>query len=91
VVFAGAGGVHSTADDMLIFLRANLHQIKSPLDGALTLTYQPRHDTEGEPGAVGLGWHVRDVGRTIWHSGQTGGYHAYVGFDPQQQLGLVLM
>jgi CubicO group peptidase (beta-lactamase class C family) len=90
-VFEGAGGVHSTADDMLLFLRANLHQIKSPLDGAFTLTHQPRHDTEGTPGAVGLGWHVRDVGPTIWHNGQTGGYHSYVAFDPQQQLGVVLM
>ena len=34
---------------------------------------------------------MRDVGRTIWHNGETGGYHSYVAFDPQQQLGVVLL
>jgi CubicO group peptidase (beta-lactamase class C family) len=88
----GAGGIRSTVSDQLAFLRANLKQRKSPLEAALALMLIPRHDTEGgPPGAIGLGWCVRDVGRTVWHNGQTGGYHSYVAFDPVKQWGVVLL
>jgi serine-type D-Ala-D-Ala carboxypeptidase/endopeptidase len=88
----GAGGIRSTAEDMLIFLRANLGQVKSPLAAALALMLVPRHDTEGgPPGAIGLGWCVRDVGRTVWHNGQTAGFHSWVGFDPLKQWGVVVL
>ena len=90
-VLAGAGGIRSNAEDLLIFLRAQLAQLRSPLSAAIALTHVPRHDTEGVPGAIGLGWHVRDVGRTIWHNGQTAGFHSYLAFDPQKQLGVVVL
>ncbi len=91
LVLAGAGGIRSTVDDMLVLVRAYLGQIASPLSAAMALTLEPRHDTEGVPGAIGLGWHLRDLGHTVWHNGQTGGYHSYVAFDRHKQLGVVLL
>ena len=89
---SGAGGIRSTLDDMLKFLRANLAPDKSPLAKAIRLSHLPRftvHEpSEKEPFKVeiGLGWHITtDDGLSIiWHNGMTGGYASYVGFVPDK-------
>lgn len=71
-VMAAAGGIRSSAKDMLKFAAANLDD-KSPLAKAFQLAHA-KH-TEGLPGPLmGLGWMLSDNGDTFSHSGMTGGY-----------------
>jgi CubicO group peptidase (beta-lactamase class C family) len=85
----GAGAIRSTVDDMLAFLAANMDR-KSPLAAAFALTRTPQHDSDAI-GAIGLGWHVRDLGRTVWHNGGTGGFRSYAAFDPVKRYGVVVL
>jgi serine-type D-Ala-D-Ala carboxypeptidase/endopeptidase len=95
---AGAGGLRSTVNDLLIFLAANLatnpDMTKSPLMPAMTSLLAARRPT-GNPGLdMALGWHVVTTpgGREIvWHNGGTGGFRTYMGFDPKHRLGVVVL
>ena len=90
---AGAGALRSDVDDMLTFLAANLGFTKSKLAPAMTAMRSPRTPT-GMPGVdIALGWHVSSThgSELIWHNGGTGGYHAYVGFNPSTQVGVVVL
>lgn len=87
--FAGAGGIRSTAADMMRFLKANLSP--TPLDDALALAREVRY-TPPEPGAerVGLLWHISPSG-VLWHNGQTGGYHSYAAVDVARKRAVVIL
>jgi serine-type D-Ala-D-Ala carboxypeptidase/endopeptidase len=83
-VLAGAGGWRSTAADMVRFLDALLGAPNGRLGPAVTLATENRFPT-GVPGlSVGLAWHIleREGHRIVWHNGQTGGFHSFVGFEP---------
>jgi CubicO group peptidase (beta-lactamase class C family) len=87
---AGCGGIRSTANDMVRFLRAEMGLDATPLAAAMALT-QKRRARLGDHGAsVGLAWHLTPEGR-IWHNGQTGGFHSYVGFDPALASGVIVL
>jgi CubicO group peptidase (beta-lactamase class C family) len=86
----GAGGIRSTADDMLLFVRAEIARQK-PLSEAFALTLEARYDTDAPSEKVGLGWHIRDDGRTVWHNGGTGGFRSYVAFDAVKKWGVVVL
>src|SRR5271155_3242187 len=59
---AGAGGLRSTANDMLTFIAANLGYTKSPLARAMVDMLKERRPT-GQPGLeMALGWHVFTTG-----------------------------
>ena len=89
---AGAGGIRSTAHDMLIFLAANLQLFDHPLKKAMMLSHLPRHDKAGKV-RVGLGWHISEGtdGDVLWHNGATGGYTAFTGFIKEKELGVVVL
>jgi D-alanyl-D-alanine-carboxypeptidase/D-alanyl-D-alanine-endopeptidase len=42
---------------------------------------------------IGLAWHINKKygGHLVWHNGQTGGYHSFIGFDPLKQRGVVVL
>jgi len=84
----GAGAIRSTADDMLIFLAANMGIVKSPLLPAMKKMLSVRRDA-GAVGEVALGWHV--ASGIVWHNGGTNGYHSYAGFDPHRKVGVVVL
>ena len=66
---------------MLKFARLQLALGDAGLGKAVVLSQTKRHD--GQNGlAVGLGWHFARDGVTRWHTGQTGGYHGYLGVVP---------
>ncbi|QOI98620.1 MAG: serine hydrolase [Flammeovirgaceae bacterium] len=89
-VLTGAGGLVSTAEDMMKFLVANLRASnkKSILDNAFALTHQPR----GEAGKmqIGYGWHIRD-GEIVWHNGGTGGFRSFAGFSKAKNKAVVVL
>jgi hypothetical protein len=42
---------------------------------------------------VGLGWHIRDNGKTkiVWHNGGTGGFRTFAGFVKDRKMGVVVL
>jgi CubicO group peptidase (beta-lactamase class C family) len=90
-VLAGAGALRSTANDMLTFLDANMGPPKNAIERAMRESHRVRA-SEGDQG-IGLAWGVVKVnGRTvITHDGGTGGYGAFIAFDPDREIGVVLL
>jgi CubicO group peptidase (beta-lactamase class C family) len=88
----GAGVLLSTANDLLIFLAANLGLVDSPLSAAIQNTHSPRDKARGDD-EIGLAWLVSHKSETEirWHNGGTGGYHSFAGFDKERCLGVVVL
>jgi D-alanyl-D-alanine-carboxypeptidase/D-alanyl-D-alanine-endopeptidase len=90
---AGAGALRSTANDLLTFLAANLGYTKSPLAPAMAAMLKVRRPT-GQPDLeIALGWHIYTANgkEIVWHNGGTGGYRAFMGFDPSAHIGVVAL
>lgn len=94
--FAGAGGLCSTAHDMVKFLSANMGLVKTGVDEAILFAQQAHlpEDRLVNPDIL-LGWFVAPLGdehlRVIHHSGETGGYHTFLGFNRERQIGTVVL
>jgi CubicO group peptidase (beta-lactamase class C family) len=87
---AGAGGIRSTADDMLKFLQASVAKDKKPVPDAIHLAFEKRH-TMDDGLAIGLGWHIARDGITRWHNGMTGGYSSWMAVVPQFNAAVVVL
>ncbi|WP_341990920.1 serine hydrolase domain-containing protein [Azorhizobium sp. AG788] len=89
---AGAGGLSSTADDLLVFLAAALGYDQTPLHGAMADQLVPRRPA-GAGTLVALGWHISPIpgGEIVWHNGGTGGFRSFVGFDRARSIGVVVL
>jgi CubicO group peptidase (beta-lactamase class C family) len=88
---AGTGGLISTARDQLALLEAELDAdagSRQPLRPAMKLTQEPQLERGGDN--EGLGWQIDSAGR-YWHNGSTGGFHAFIGFDPKTRRGVVIL
>jgi CubicO group peptidase (beta-lactamase class C family) len=85
---AGAGAILSNVRDQLKLIDAELDAAAgamTPLRPAMRLTQETR------PGAITtLGWQLDRDGR-YWHNGGTGGFHAFVSFDPRTRRGVVVL
>jgi CubicO group peptidase (beta-lactamase class C family) len=91
---AGAGALRSSARDMMTYLEAQLGQAgaPSPLRRAIERSHTTLHDREGEK-AVAYGWLVSNQdGHTVFaHNGGTGGFRSFIGFNPEQNVGVVVL
>ena len=92
-VLVGAGGLRSTAREMVRFVGANAGLVDSPLSAAMQDAQKERADAGSPKMGIGLAWHIRKSGdRTlVWHNGGTGGFHSFVGFDPKTKTGVVVL
>jgi D-alanyl-D-alanine-carboxypeptidase/D-alanyl-D-alanine-endopeptidase len=89
----GAVALHSTANDMLTLLAANLGYTKSPLASAMAAMLNVRRPT-GQAGLeVALGWYAYKIDNReiIDKDGGTGGYNSFIGFDPRARIGVVVL
>jgi serine-type D-Ala-D-Ala carboxypeptidase/endopeptidase len=91
--FAGAGALRSDANDMLKFVAANLGYTKTPLAPAMAAMLNVRRPTDMPGMTVALGWHIltHDGNDYVWHNGGTGGYRSFIGFDPKNRVGVVVL
>jgi serine-type D-Ala-D-Ala carboxypeptidase/endopeptidase len=73
----GAGGVRMTIEDLVKWGRAQLTTEDSKLAEAIRLSHQVQFEDAKNKVKMGLGWHISPID-ALWHTGQTGGYHAYL-------------
>ncbi len=100
-VLVGAGGIRSTAGDMLTFLEAQMHPDHLPASArgtaegkTLPTAIGTSHDVQAEamPGMhIALNWLRVDATGTFWHNGATGGYSAMAIFNPDQDFGVIVL
>ncbi|MEO8148897.1 MAG: serine hydrolase [Bacteroidia bacterium] len=97
-VMAPAGGLHSTAHDMMKFLAANINLHKDSIVNLLDYTHNPRlelTDKNGKGTEIALGWKVDQLGvdekRIVWQDGSTGGFNSYIGFVETNHTGVVIL
>jgi serine-type D-Ala-D-Ala carboxypeptidase/endopeptidase len=88
---AGAGALRSSANDLLTFLEAFLGYKESPLAPAMKAMLEVRRPM-GQS-TIGLGWimmsaHDREIAA---HDGGTGGFRSWVGYDPKERTGVVVL
>jgi D-alanyl-D-alanine-carboxypeptidase/D-alanyl-D-alanine-endopeptidase len=90
---AGAGALRSTANDMLLFLAANLGYTQTPLAQAMADEVSIRRPAGAPDMQIAYGWHVqtKDGNSILWHNGGTGGYRSYMGYDPKARAGVVVL
>jgi len=91
-VFASAGAIRSTGDDMLRYLKANMGASRTALASAMKFAQQPRREL-GKDVHIGLAWMTRDAkpNSIIWHNGATGGYTSFLGFSADGRRGVVVL
>lgn len=87
---AGAGAVRASGNDMLRYLKANMHPDQSPLGKAMTLAQTPRA-VAMEGSHIGLAWMITDKKGIVWHNGMTGGYASFAGFTADRKHGVVIL
>lgn len=90
---AAAGGLSSTVDDLLVFLRAWLDRESTSLGSAMTMALATRRRAEKTGGDIALGWHLaaREGRELFWHNGSTGGYYSFAGFNPARRAAVVVL
>ena len=95
---AGAGGIRSTAADMLNYLEAQLHPEKltaatangKTLPDAIRMTHEIRADV-GNGMHIGLNWFRNDDTGSYWHNGGTGGFSSYAIFNPEKDFAVIVL
>lgn len=86
---AGAGSLYSTTYDLSRFIQAQFN----PQDLALGLSRKLALEVNDNY-SVALGWHIlHEEGRNDWwwHNGAVGGFVASMAFDPEEQIGVVVL
>src|SRR6476619_4569547 len=101
-----AGALHSTANDLLKYLAANIGLIHTSISDLIQETHLIRHEYPQEldpfqfpsdktlsASYIGLGWFIEtNLGtEVIQHSGGIDGYSTLIGFNPTKQEGVVIL
>ena len=97
----GAGGLRSTAADMLVYLEAQLHPEHLPpsarstaagrtLAAAIPLSHELRGDF-GPGNRIALNWLYAQKRKAFWHNGGTGGFSSFVSFVPEEDCAIVVL
>jgi D-alanyl-D-alanine-carboxypeptidase/D-alanyl-D-alanine-endopeptidase len=104
-LYAPAGGIHSTANDLLKYLSAQVGLTPSSLSSAMQKTHVIRtKDSHGYPGGteknyygnIAMPWMQRGGASPagmdlLGHAGGAGSYHNWAGFDLKQRRGVVAL
>jgi CubicO group peptidase (beta-lactamase class C family) len=84
----GAGGIRSTTEDMMKYLRANMEET----DPAIKLSHQTTF--KDDRNNIGLAWHIvttKKGNEMIWHNGRTGGFSSFCAFIKSKDLAVVVL
>ena len=89
-----AGGLRSTANDLLRLLEAILGYRESSLHSAMrAMTAATRTGGMQPSTQIGLAWNVYRTGggEIAWKNGSVGGFRTFIGYDPQNRIGVVAL
>jgi CubicO group peptidase (beta-lactamase class C family) len=90
---AGAGGIRSSAADMLVFLNALLGRTRTEL----TPVFQESQNLlfTNKEMQIGMGWVHATLPASgeaiIWHNGGTGGYSSFLGLTANKRFGVCVL
>jgi CubicO group peptidase (beta-lactamase class C family) len=85
---APAGGFHSSAADLALFVKAALGMGTPPvLAEDLAITYKPQ-GRDGDGKLLMLGWQPDEKAGCLYHAGMT---HAFIGIDREKKVGAVMI
>ena len=90
---AGAGLLKSNAADLLTFVDANAGPPTSPQERAFRESHRIQKRLSEEL-SIGLAWQISTLGggeSIVMHAGGTGGFQSFIGFDPNKQVGAVVL
>jgi CubicO group peptidase (beta-lactamase class C family) len=90
---AGAGALHSTANDMMRFLDACQGRQKSSLTPAIASLLNVRRQTDGKQIYAAAGWFVENAhnDELVVKDGGTGGYAAFIGYSARTEIAADLL
>ncbi|HTS65641.1 MAG TPA: serine hydrolase [Candidatus Acidoferrales bacterium] len=88
--FAAAGGIRSTAGDMLTYLEAQLHPERTPFRAALADSHLLRARVAGSM-RIGLAWMYNPDTGFYQHGGATFGFTSDACFDPRRDVAAVVL
>ncbi|HEY1429556.1 MAG TPA: serine hydrolase [Candidatus Tumulicola sp.] len=90
---AAAGALYSDMHDMLAYLQANMSAPSGPLGPAMAMAQMPRAADDSPHGESksGLIWIVNARNGNTFMTGETGGYHAFVLFNREASIGIVVL
>lgn len=86
----GSGAIRSTLNDMVKYIRFQMNP-SGALKEAIRLSHQQTF--AGKDQSMGLGWRINKIGDHTYfhHSGGTGGFRSFAGFDPGRKIGIVIL
>jgi CubicO group peptidase (beta-lactamase class C family)/predicted exporter len=92
-IMRATGGMYSTVNDLMIFIRANMGSFRHPLEAHLAETRRVQIETPKE--GVALGWlvdHLDSNRITLYYThGMISGYSAYAGMNLDQKMAVVVL
>ena len=88
--FASAGGIRSTAGDMLTYLEAELHPERTPFRAAL-MQSQLLRDYVATNVRIALAWEYDPDSGVYLHDGATGGFTSLAFFSPRRDFAAVVL
>ncbi|MHA4808999.1 serine hydrolase domain-containing protein [Flavitalea flava] len=92
--FVAAGGIRSTARDMLKYAGAE-GDVNAMGKTGLVKAMQLTHDTTFSNGqsVIGLGWHYTQPGerKVLFHNGATGGYRSYLAINAEKKFAVIIL
>lgn len=92
-VLEGAGGLRTTARDLLQFAKANVGMGAAPVTAAMKETHRPRHRLRRSDEA-GMGWMIRTGvyhDKVHWHNGGTFGSSSFIGFHKEKNMAVIVL
>lgn len=87
----GAGEVHATIRDMMIFAKAQLNPPDTGIGEAIDLAWKQHTEADASGPAMGLGWMIAGDGQTRWHNGQTGGFTSAIFVNRKYKCAVVVL
>jgi len=92
-IMPAAGGLYSTANDLLKLLAVAMGYEHSPLDGAMRLTWNTCRPMSRDGFEQALGWTIirEQNSLLIVHDGGTFGYATSIAWDPVRRAGVVVL
>jgi serine-type D-Ala-D-Ala carboxypeptidase/endopeptidase len=93
--WTATGGIHSDADDMAVFLAAQMNLIDTPLTDAILMTHVPLAVSNTGPPLLeqGIFWdifHNRDGTILLKKSGETNSHQAEIAYNPAMKTGVII-